>query len=368
MVVGGNPLCEGSPATIDIESPGFRAGVQPPDSLVGVQTLASPAVDRPMIHVAWPWLALLLPLPWLAYRWRRPAEAGGATVFFPFAAHLASGPVSAAALSRYARAFLVLIWLLLVAAAMRPQWLGDPLAIPTTGRRLLLAIDVSGSMQTEDMANGASRLAVVQAVAGQFIDRRRGDRVGLILFGTHPYLQAPLSADLKTVHRFLREAVVGVAGPNTAIGDAIGMAIKRLRASTDEEKKGETVLILLTDGESNTGAMSPQEAARLAAQVGLRIYTIGVGATDDPGVFGFGGDSDLDEDTLKNIAKTTGGQYFRATDAAALEAIYQRIDELEPVAGPKEWLRPTDEWFPWPLGAALVLSVPLALACRKLWS
>ena len=148
---------------------------------------------------------------------------------------------------------------------------------------------------------------------------------------------------------------------------SIGMAIKRLRATTEEERKGETVLILLTDGESNAGAMPPEQAARLAAQVGLRIYTIGVGSMNGGGLFTFGGGSDLDEDTLKEIAKTSGGRYFRATDAVALQDIYKRIDELEPAAGPKEWLRPIDEWFAWPLGAALVLSVPLALVSRKLW-
>src|SRR5579859_6966171 len=145
MAVSGNALCEDEPATVSIETPGFLAGHQTPDFPTRVQAVIQPLADaeagRPMIHVAWPWLGLLLPLPWLVYRWRRPAEAGGATVYFPFAAQLASGPVSAAALSRYARALLVLIWLLLVAAAMRQQWLGDPLAIPTTGRRLLLAID-----------------------------------------------------------------------------------------------------------------------------------------------------------------------------------------------------------------------------------
>ncbi len=193
----------------------------------------------------------------------------------------------------------------------------------------MLAIDASGSMATEDMAGGASRLRVVQSVAGQFIDGRHGDRVGLILFGTEPYLQAPLTDDLTTVHRFLNEAVVGVAGPQTAIGDAIGLAIKRLRdegdvagrqhagdtrhggdtrrasnASADSTQSRadasaarQTILVLLTDGENDAGAMPPLEAARLAAQAGLRIYTIGVGAAPESGFFGTAGNTDLDEDT-----------------------------------------------------------------------
>jgi Ca-activated chloride channel family protein len=264
----------------------------------------------------------------------------------------------------YRRLVFAAIWLLLVAAAMRPQWLGEPVPVPTTGRRLMLAVDVSGSMATEDMAGGATRLRVVQSVAGRFIDGRRGDRVGLILFGTQPYLQAPLTSDLTTVHRFLNEAVVGVAGTETAIGDAIGLAIKRLRAETSEPQAapGQTVLILLTDGENDAGAMPPLEAARLAAQSGLRIYTIGVGAAPESGFFAMGGgNSDLDEDTLKSIAKETGGQYFRATDAAALQDVYREINRLEPAKGTQQWLRPADEWFTWPLAAALLLSVPAAV-------
>jgi len=327
-----------------------------------------------MIHLAWPWMALLLPLPLLRYALSSPAQPRGATVFVPIAESLAGASVAATvrAPSR-GRLIFAAIWLLLVAAAVRPQWLGEPLPIPTTGRRLMLAVDVSGSMATEDMSGGASRLRVVQSVAGRFIDGRHGDRVGLILFGTQPYLQAPLTADLSTVHRFLNEAVVGVAGTETAIGDAIGLAIKRLRAESGSGRRaapGQTVLILLTDGENDAGAMPPEEAARLAAQSGLRIYTIGVGAAPGSGFFGMGtGNTDLDEDSLKAIAKATGGEYFRATDAAALQAVYHQIDKLEPAEGTQQWLRPADEWFTWPLAAALLLSVPAAVAGgRRAWA
>lgn len=181
-----------------------------------------------MIQLAWPWMALLAPMPWLLYRFRRAAEPGGSVLFLPMAAHVRTAPTRSTVTSRGALSLFSLLWLLLVLASMRPQWLGEPVAVPTTGRRLLLATDVSGSMATEDMANGESRLQVVQQVAGRFIDHRHGDQVGLILFGTRPYIQSPLSTDLATVHRFLDEAVVGVAGPETAIGDAIGLAIKRL--------------------------------------------------------------------------------------------------------------------------------------------
>jgi Ca-activated chloride channel family protein len=318
-----------------------------------------------MIHFAWPWMLACLPLPWLTARFLRPAQPQGAALFLPFAAALGGGSAVAVRGRSRARQWLfVLVWLALVAAAMRPQWLGEPQPVPTTGRRLLLAVDVSGSMATQDMAAGASRLQVVQQVAGDFIARRHGDQVGLILFGTRPYLQAPLTADLGAVQQFLREAVVGIAGPQTAIGDAIGLALKRLRADAAlGGRHGDTVLVLLTDGSSNADAMPPLEAARLAAAAGLRIYTIGVGAPPQAGPFGImtGGDSDLDEATLQGIAKVTGGAYFRATDADALQQVYARIDQLEPSAGRDEWVRPRDEWFDWPLGLALLLSVPALL-------
>jgi Ca-activated chloride channel family protein len=326
-----------------------------------------------MIHVAWPWMALLLPLPWLRYALSSPAEARGASLYVPFAANLATGRRALVTMrSNWGRVVFAAIWILLVLAAMRPQWLGDPIPLPTTGRRLMLAVDVSGSMATEDMAGGASRLRVVQSVAGRFIDGRHGDRVGLILFGTRPYLQAPLTTDLGTVHRFLDEAVVGVAGTETAIGDAIGLAIKRLRAQAQADHApgpGQTVLILLTDGQNDAGAMPPLEAARLAAQSGLRIYTIGVGAAPGSGFFDMdAGNTDLDEDTLRAIAKATGGEYFRATDASALQAVYRQIDRLEPAAGNQQWLRPADEWFTWPLAAALLLSIPAAWVGGRVWA
>jgi Ca-activated chloride channel family protein len=320
-----------------------------------------------MIHFAWPWMLLLLPLPWLLSRRLPPARPQGAALFLPFAASVAgdSSPTPRS-LPRVRMLVFVLVWLLLLAAAARPQWLGDPQPVPSTGRRLLLAVDVSGSMATADMAGGYSRLQVVQRVAGDFIRHRHGDRVGLILFGTRPYLQAPLTADLGTVESFLYQAVVGVAGTQTAIGDAIGLAIKRLRDEMNRNN-GETVLILLTDGSNTAGAMPPEQAAKLAAAAGLRIYTIGVGASEEPGFFGMGG-GDLDEDTLKAIAQATGGEYFRATDATALQQVYARIDEMEPSAGREQWYRPRDEWFFWPLGLALLLSLPAVTWRHPAWT
>lgn len=322
-----------------------------------------------MIHVAWPWMLLCLPVPWLLARWLPPARPQGVALFLPFAAAVADAALPAGRpMPRPRRLLFALVWLLLVLAAIRPQWLGDPEAVAATGRRLLLAVDVSGSMASQDMAGGASRLQVVQQVAGDFIRRRHGDQVGLILFGTRPYLQAPLTPDLNTVDQFLNEAMIGVAGTQTAIGDAIGLAIKRLKQNPAKSgHQGDTVLILLTDGSSNAGAMPPVEAAKMAARAGLRIYTIGVGAAAQAGFFGAGGNSDLDEDTLKSIAKITGGEYFRATDAADLERVYARIDRLEPSAARQQWYRPRDEWFAWPLGLALLLSLPAVLWSRRAW-
>jgi Ca-activated chloride channel family protein len=314
-----------------------------------------------MIHFAWPWMLLFLPLPWLSARWLPPAKPRADALFLPFAATVSSDRTPAP-LSHSRRRVLLfgLVWLLLVGAATRPQWLGEATPVPTTGRRVLMAIDTSGSMAARDMADGYTRLQVVQAIGGDFIGHRTGDQVGLILFGTHPYLQAPLTADLDTVGQFLRESMIGVAGPQTAIGDAIGLAIKRLGAPQAQAgKKSDTVLILLTDGGNNAGMMEPIQAAKIAAAAGLRIYTIGVGANDDDA------DSDLDEATLKSIAQITGGEYFRAADATALQDVYAHIDQLEPSAGQAKWYRPSTEWFLWPLALALLLSVPAALMWRR---
>lgn len=316
-----------------------------------------------MIHIAWPWMLLFLPLPWLLKRWMPPAQPRGAALFLPFAATVGDDMTpSRQILPRLHKLLFAIVWLLLVLAAVRPQWLGDPAPVTPNGRRILLAVDVSGSMSTQDMAGDASRLQVVQKVAGDFIQSRHGDQVGLILFGTRPYLQAPLTTDLHTVDQFLNEAMIGIAGTQTAIGDAIGLAIKRVRDNPGSSgRKGDTVLILLTDGSSNAGAMPPLEAAKLAAADGLRIYTIGVGSDPQSSFLGMSGGGDLDEDTLQQIAKITHGEYFRATDASDLEKVYRQIDELEPSAAKQQWYRPRDEWFQWPLGVALLLSLPAVL-------
>ena len=211
-----------------------------------------------------------------------------------------------------------------------------------------------------------SRLMAVQAVAMRFIERRDRDRLGLILFGTQAYLQTPLTFDGATVATMLREAVIGLAGRETAIGDAIGLAVKRLR----EQPDGERVLILLTDGANTAGMLDPLEAARLAAQAGVRIHTIGIGGGEVGIRTPFGmrllrQGSDFDPATLKQIAEITGGHFFSATNREQLEAVYAELDRLEPTERDERTYRPQRALFMWPASAALLLTVWLALGYLK---
>ena len=320
-----------------------------------------------MIQFAWPWMLLFLPLPWLVARVLPAATPQAGAVFLPFAAAVSvNTALELRAPSRWRVALFGLGWLLLVAAATRPQWLDDPVPVATSARQLMMAVDTSGSMQAKDMADGATRLQVVQAVGAEFLRHRVGDQVGLILFGTRPYLQAPLTTDLNTVGQFLREGVIGVAGPETAIGDTIGLAIKQLKAHREQDGgSGEMVLILLTDGGNTAGLMDPIEAAKFAAQEGLRIFTIGVGATVQQSMDGVVGNTDLDEDALKSIAQITHGAYFRATNVKSLNQVYAEIDKLEPARATAQWYRPTTEWFAWPLALALFLSVVIVCLRRQ---
>ncbi len=320
------------------------------------------------LEFAWPWLFAALPLPLLA-AWLLPRarQGGGNTLRVPFYAALGREQGGrAAGASRTRLALALLAWLLLVIAAARPQLVGEAVQVPLTGRSLMLAVDISGSMENEDMIIGnrrVSRLLAVKAVASDFIEQRRGDHIGLILFGRQAYLQAPLTYDRETVRRLLGEAQVGLAGKETAIGDAIGLAVKRLRRQPASDR----VLILLTDGANTAGSIGPLKAADLAAAEGIRIYTIGIGAPRGRG-FGLSGGagSDLDEGTLKAIAERTGGRYFRASDVQSLQRIYALLDEIEPVSRENQQFRPVDEIYAWPLAAALLLSLLLALGAAGL--
>ncbi len=314
---------------------------------------------------AWGWLAVLLPLPVLV-RWLWPRiPAGNQAALRPPAEadFLALDDDQRAGDNRRRLLLLALIWSLLVAAAMRPQHLGDPISLPLTGRDLMLAVDLSGSMEERDFQlNGSrvDRLTASKAVASDFIARRVGDRVGLILFGRNAYVQTPLTFDRDTVKILLSEAAIGLAGKETAIGDAIGLGLKTLTAAGVDE--GRRVLVLMTDGANTAGEVQPLKAAELAAQRGMVIYTIGIGADEmfARSLFGtrrINPSRDLDEKTLTAIAEQTGGAYFRARDTQELANIYAQLDELEPAAEETSGFRPVTELFLWPLATALLISL-----------
>ena len=318
------------------------------------------------IEFYWPWLFILLPLPLLvALVIPRAPVVTPAALRIPFFEALEPGLATHSQQRSGLWEILALIgWALLVIAAARPQSIGDSIELPVSGRSLMMAVDISGSMMNEDMriaSQTVTRLTAVKAVAGDFIERRKGDRLGLILFGSQAYLQTPLTFDRKTLNTLLDEAQMGLAGKKTAIGDAIGLAVKRLR----EQPKQNRVLILLTDGANTAGNVEPLKAADLAAQEGIKIYTIGVG-TDAQMVrtpFGFSqvGGSDLDEPTLQAIALKTGGEYFRARDVKSLQKIYQIMDKMEPVSEDSLTYRPVEERYQWPLALALFVSTVMVL-------
>jgi Ca-activated chloride channel homolog len=315
-----------------------------------------------MIHFEWPWLLLALPLP-LLVRWLAPARMAveQAALKVPFLEDFSDAETkSVTQPNKWPLLLASIAWVLLVFACTRPQWLGDPIEQAVSGRDLMLAVDLSGSMEVQDFfinKRAVDRLTAIKWVASDFINRRVGDRIGLILFGSHAYLQTPLTFDRKTVLTLLNESAIGLAGDNTAIGDAIGLAIKRLKNQPDNSR----VLVLLTDGANTAGEVAPLKAAELAAANHLKIYTIGVGA-DEMVVRSFFGSrkvnpsTDLDENTLVKIAESTGGRYFRARNSEELNNIYMLLDKLEPIEKDKQFFRPRSELYYWPLAIALCLT------------
>ncbi len=314
-----------------------------------------------MFELAWPWVWLLAPLPilvwWLSQR-KAQQNALRAPIFLQWQQFKDNHQES----SFNFPWLLMLIWLLLLLAASRPQWIGDPIRLPASGRDLMVSIDVSGSMEMKDMVverKQVDRLVAVKHILNSFIERREGDRLGLILFGEQAYLQTPLSFDLKTVQIMLNESEIGLAGPSaTAIGDSIGLAVKRLK---DRNAKNR-VLILLTDGVNNAGILDPLQAAQLAEHAGVTIYTIGIGADEvvtSNGLFSrrFNPSRELDEETLTKVAELTNGRYFRARDTESLDEIYNIINELEPVEQDQETYRPTKALFFIPLLMVLIISL-----------
>ncbi len=324
------------------------------------------------LHFQWAWAFFFLPLPWLVRILFSPVEqARDAALRVPFLEDfksLSGGRVG----EKYSKLKFWLAsfaWILLIISAARPQWVGEAVDIPVSGRDLMMAVDLSLSMEQEDFQLSGqliNRLQASKVVAGDFIERRVGDRIGLILFGERAYLQTPLTFDRKTVRTLLDEAALGLAGKSTAIGDAIGLAVKRLREVEKEVEEIDKVLILLTDGANTAGVIEPLHAAELAAREGLKIYTIGIGADEMIVRSLFGSrrvnpSRDLDEKTLTAIAEKTGGKYFRARDTQELTKIYSILDELEPVEHDPEQFRPKKALFYWPAGIALLLAMVVLL-------
>jgi Ca-activated chloride channel family protein len=330
----------------------------------------------PFDGFAWPWLLLALPLPWVVRWLLPPARQAGAALKVPYGARLDA--IATQAGHAHARGVGVLAWIawaLLCVAAARPQQLGELVRPPQAGRDLMLAVDLSGSMSDEDMQLGGGlvdRLTAAKAVLADFLDRRSGDRVGLIVFGQKAYALTPMTLDLDTVREQLDDSVVGLAGRETAIGDAIGLAVKRLKPKTAARQPSkQNVLILLTDGVNTAGMLDPLKAAELARDNGVRIHAIAFGGEGGGlSVFGIplhlpGGGEDIDETTLKRIADLTGGKEFRARDTEQLAGIYAEIDRLEPVKRPGQSVRPRIERYPWPLGIGLACGLLAFAAPRR---
>ncbi|TWD52464.1 VWA domain-containing protein [Pseudomonas sp. SJZ131] len=300
------------------------------------------------------WLLLLLPLPWFGYRYLPAYREARSAVRVPFFAAMsrAVGQAPSAPGSRNNRWQLLLnllVWTLLLIAVARPVYVEKPIERQQPVRDLMLAIDLSQSMETTDFtdANGQkiNRLAAVKQVLHGFIDKRKEDRLGLIVFGSGAYAQAPLTLDHASLALLLDDTGIGMAGPNTAIGDAIGLSLKLLDQAHEQQK----VLILLTDGNDTSSAITPDHAARMAAAKGVVIHTIGIG---DPSA---DGEAKVNLPGLQQIAAATGGQFFRAEDRSALDQVYSTLDKLTPHQVKTLSHQPKRDFFWLPLGAALGL-------------
>ncbi|QBG35033.1 vWA domain-containing protein [Litorilituus sediminis] len=315
-----------------------------------------------MINFAWPWLFLLLPLPLLVYYLpAKKAAQESAALKMPSLPNIDASTQVNSQNRKAPIVVLTICWCLFVLALTRPQWLGEAIDIPTQGREMMIAVDLSGSMQIEDMSlsgNTVNRLVMLKSVLGDFIERRVGDRLGLILFADDAYMQTPMTFDRKTVKQMLDESELGLVGRKTAIGDAIALAVKRF----DEKQQSNKVLLLLTDGQNTAGKITPEQALELAIAKEITIYTIGIGADVmlQQSLFGtrrVNPSSELDEQSLANIAEQTGGQYFRAKDSQGMEEIYTLLDSLEPIEQDQQQMRPLTALFYWPLALAALIAL-----------
>ncbi|TCS40648.1 VWA domain-containing protein [Reinekea marinisedimentorum] len=302
---------------------------------------------------AWPWFLAALPLLWLIPRSRSSASQGALN--HPYLATLANQQQTTPGKRKLPLLWL-LSWLFLVLALMRPQWIGEPITNTQAGRSIFLSVDLSESMLTEDMRwNGQStyRYKAVQEVVGEFVEQRKGDFLGLVVFGSFAAVQAPLTPDTGAVQALLFDLIPGMAGKSTAIGDGLAQSVKQLRTSKSKDK----IIILLSDGENNAGSVSPSDAITAAQKSDIRVYTIGFGgdASASSSFFNFMRSSGIDEATLKSIADQTGGQYFRATSAGELKQVFELIDQLETDDKDIDNFRQINELYWLPLTASLLL-------------
>jgi Ca-activated chloride channel family protein len=334
-------------------------------------------MDKIMFKFEWPIFLVLLILPFLVRILMREkttleqAEFPG--VRFPHLAHLraAFGGSSDVSRSRgkVVPILLSVVWTLLVFALMRPEFINQLTEVKNEGHDLMLAVDLSGSMQSLDFSEGneqISRLDVAKKVVKEFVEKRSGDRIGLVLFGEHAYLQAPLTLDTSAVTKMLDNSLSGMAGDATAIGDAIGLSVKNLR----ERPAGSRAIVLLTDGDDNSSTIPPLEAARLAKQYGIHIYTVVIGKEGVvPFPDGHGGiqmvESQVDTSLTQKIAEITGGAFYRATDRAGLEKIYDQIDTLEKSKSESQSIFIREPLYEYPLGVALLLFFMMGLIVQK---
>ncbi len=311
-----------------------------------------------MLTLDYPWLLLLLPLP-LLLRYGLPpfldSKAAIRVPMFEMLVETTGAQPSVGSVVRrrsvWQAIVFVVCWAGVVLALARPQWLEPPIVREVPTRDLLLAVDLSGSMETEDFKNSkgelVDRLSATKEVLDDFLKRRQGDRVGMIVFGSGAFVQIPFTQDLDVCRELLNETEARMAGPKTAFGDAIGLGITLFQRSELEDK----VMIAMTDGNDTGSKVPPAEAAKIAADNGVVVYTIGVG---DPSALG---EELLDEAALEAVAKTTGGKYYRALDREQLEEVYREIDrigtrEVETVSH-----RPKIDLFHWPLAVAFLLSL-----------
>ncbi|MEN8007013.1 MAG: VWA domain-containing protein [Candidatus Krumholzibacteriota bacterium] len=311
-----------------------------------------------MYTLAYPWLLSLILLPPLLRlvlpSYREPRQAIRAPWFQRLATLLDAKPADGAVVARtswYRLIFQWLLWALLVLALARPQFIEPPISRVNPTRDLLLLVDLSGSMDAEDFTNAGGekvdRLTAVKEVLDEFLTRREGDRVGLIVFGSAAFVQVPFTQDLDACRMLLEETAVRMAGPKTAFGDAIGLGITLFERSEVENR----VMIALTDGNDTGSRIPPAEAARIARDNGIQIHVIGVG---DPAATG---EEVLDEEALAAVARVTDGRYFFAQDRDELAGIYDELDRLDTREIDAETYRPRLDRFHWPLGVFLVLGL-----------